>query len=105
MQRYYQLSAQGVLHKMEAGHAGAGASNPIKAELVTLSKYELCDLPSCFGGGKYEASSAEVGGELAANATSSGKDATEDAEEGVTTPFSKVKANRKRVAHGVTAEE
>lgn len=53
---YYQLSAEGVLHKMEAGHAGEGASNPMSAKLITLSKYELCG--HCFG------SKAEVGGAL-----------------------------------------
>ncbi len=53
---FYQLSAEGVLHKMEAGHAGEGASNPLDSRLVSLSKYELCG--HCFG------SKAEVGGAL-----------------------------------------
>lgn len=91
MATFYQLSAQGVLHRMEAGHAGAGASNPIPAKLVTLSKYELCDLPGCFGT-KHE---AEVGGALKAQAV-------EDAEEA---ERASPKRRTRRIDHGVQAAE
>lgn len=87
---FYQLSATGQLHRMEAGHAGAGASSPIPARLVSLDRYELCNLPSCFGH-----KDRSVGGALA---EAEAKPA-EDAEEAEKTP------RRRRLSHGVRAEE
>lgn len=86
MSRYFQLSANGQLHRMEAGHAGAGASNPIPAKLVTLDKYELCNLPQCFG------TKHEVGGALKVEAEDPPKAAERS-------------KGRRRVAHGVQADE
>lgn len=46
--QFVQLSSTGQLHRMEAGHAGSNASAPIDIRLVTLSKYDLCNLPGCW---------------------------------------------------------
>lgn len=57
---YVQLSATGELHRMEAGHAGKNASNPMPGDLITISKYRLCG--HCFPEGEKaaKADKAEV---------------------------------------------
>lgn len=84
--RYYQLSATGTLHKMEAGHAGEDASNPMDASLISLDRYDLCG--HCFG------SKATVGGAL-------NEQPAADAEEGVRKPRRRGRA----LAHGVQSAE
>ena len=84
--RYAQLSASGQLHRMEAGHAGAGASNPMDMSLLTLSKYELCNLPNCFG------TKGEIGGAIP-------KDEPKDDEVAGRLP------RTRRISHGVRSAE
>lgn len=96
MPQFYQLSANGQLHKMEAGHAGAGASNPMPANLITLSKYELCDQPSCFGKKK----GGPVGGALVEKPAQDAEDGQADGD-----GAKEEKPRRRRVAHGVQSDE
>lgn len=96
MPRFFQLSAAGQLHRMEAGHAGAGASAPIREDLLTLSKYELCNLPSCFG------KKSEVGGALAVAPEPAAPDAPEPDAQSDTDEEPR---RSRRISHGVQGGE